>query len=73
MSKTNCVIVRVYGRELDQLRSEASRIAGGKKIDWWIERDDKGTRFNFETSEAKKAFVAICANLGVRHMEPSHE
>jgi hypothetical protein len=71
MSKTNYVIVRVYGRELDLLRNEASRIAGGNKIDWFIERDDKGTRFYFETNEAKKSFAAICANLGVRHMEPN--
>jgi hypothetical protein len=72
MSKPNCVIVQVYNRELDQLRREASRIAGGNKIDWWIERDDKGTRFCFETNEAKKSFAAICANLGVRHTGGSH-
>jgi hypothetical protein len=38
----NSVIVRVYGRQLDQLRAEASRIARESKIDWWIERGRVG-------------------------------
>lgn len=32
MTKPNCVIVRAYGRQLDQLRSEASRMSKGRKI-----------------------------------------
>jgi hypothetical protein len=65
MVKTNCLIVRAYGRQLDQLRAEASRIARGNKIDWWIERADKGMRFCFEDAEAKRAFAAICGNFSV--------
>jgi hypothetical protein len=62
---TNCVIVRAYGRQLDQLRGEASRISRANKIDWWIERGDQGTRFCFEDAETKKAFASICENFGI--------
>jgi hypothetical protein len=58
-----------YGRQLDQLRGEASRISRGSKVDWWIERGDAGTRFYFETAEAKKAFASICANFDVQCIE----
>jgi hypothetical protein len=61
----NSVIVRVYGRQLDQLRAEASRIARESNVDWWIERADKGMRFCFEDAEAKRAFAAICRNFAV--------
>ncbi|MBR0719229.1 hypothetical protein JQ632_35530 [Bradyrhizobium liaoningense] len=65
----NSVIVRVYGRQLDQLRAEASRIARGSKIDWWIERADKGMRFCFEDAEAKSAFASICKNFAIPSLE----
>ena len=65
----NSVIVRAYGRQLDQLRAEASRIARASKIDWWIERVDKGVRFCFEEAEAKKAFALICKNFAVPSLE----
>lgn len=71
MVKTNCVIVRAYGRQLDQLRAEASRIARGSKIDWWIEKADKGTRFCFEDAEAIKTFALICENFAVRCLDVS--
>ncbi|MGY8685956.1 hypothetical protein Q2941_50960 [Bradyrhizobium sp. UFLA05-153] len=61
----NGLIVRAYGRQLDRLRGEASRIARGSKIDWWIERGDAGTRFCFEPAEAKNAFASICENFAV--------
>ena len=62
---THYVVVRAFGRQLDQLRAEASRISRGSKIDWWIERSDAGTRFFFESAEAKKAFASICENFAV--------
>lgn len=69
MAKTNCLIVRAYGRKLDQLRGEASRIAKGNKVDWWIEQADKGTRSCFEDAEAKKSFASICENLALPCVE----
>ena len=69
MAKTNCLIVKAYGRQLDQLRGEASRIARGSKIDWWIEQGDKGTRFCFEHLEAKKAFASICEKFAIPCLE----
>ncbi|MGY8662360.1 hypothetical protein Q3C01_08320 [Bradyrhizobium sp. UFLA05-109] len=65
----NCVIVRAYGRVLDQLREEASRVSRGYKADWSIERGDKGVRFCFENAEAKKAFASICENLAISYTE----
>jgi hypothetical protein len=69
MSRTNCLIVRAHGRQLDQLRGEASRISRGNKVDWWVERDDKGARFCFENAEARKAFVSICENFAIPYTE----
>jgi hypothetical protein len=63
----NCVTVNASGRQLDQLREEASRISRGHN--WWAERGDKGTRFCFEDAEAKKAFASICENFAVRCIE----
>ena len=65
----NCVIVNASGRQLDQLRGEASRISQGHKVDWWVERGDNGTRFCFEDAETKKAFASICENLAIRCIE----
>ncbi|OSJ18194.1 hypothetical protein BST63_06005 [Bradyrhizobium canariense] len=65
MVKANCLTVRAYGRQLDQLRAEASRIAQVNKIDWWIERADKGTRFCFEDAEATKSFALVCQSFAV--------
>lgn len=65
MVKTNCLIVRAYGRQLDLLRGEASRIARGSKVDWWIEGTDKGAHFCFENAQAKKSFASICENFAV--------
>ena len=76
MTKTNGLIVRASGRKLDQLRGDASRIAKGNKVDWWIEQADKGTRFCFEDVKAKShshslatasAFRAGTANLTKGH------
>jgi hypothetical protein len=67
MAKTSCLIVRAYGRHLDGLRSEASRIARGSKVDWWTEKTDKGTSFCFESDEVKKQFITVCENVAVQH------
>jgi hypothetical protein len=65
MVKTHCLIVRAYGRQLNLLRAEASRIARGSKVDWWIERTDRGAHFCFGNAEAKKTFASICENFAV--------
>lgn len=65
----NCVIVRAYGRLLDQLREEASRVSRGHKADWSIERTDQGARFCFEDAKSKKAFASICENLTISYTE----
>ena len=65
MSAKTCVIVRAQGRQLDQLRGEASRISRGNKVDWWVERSDKGTRFCFENAETSKAFASFCKSFAI--------
>jgi hypothetical protein len=35
----------------------------------WVERTDKGACFCFEDLEAKTAFVSICQNFGVQHLD----
>jgi hypothetical protein len=65
----HCLIVRAYGRQLDQLRGEASRIAKGNKIDWWIERSDQGTYFCFEDADGKKTFAAICEHFAIPYRD----
>ena len=65
----HCVIVRAYGRQLDQLRGEASRISRGHKVDWWIEHGGKGTQFCFEDARAKKMFASICDDFAVQCIE----
>jgi hypothetical protein len=69
VAKSNCIIVRTDELLLSELRSEASRIAGQKKIDWWVDRTVKGACFWFEDTDAKKSFVAICENFGVSHRD----
>ena len=54
MAEENCLIVGAAGRQLDELRSEASRIAKDKKIDWGVEREAKGTRFCFEHTRSRR-------------------
>jgi hypothetical protein len=69
VATANCLIVRAFGRQLDELRSEASRIAKRGRFDWWVERTDKGACFSFESSEAEAAFASMCQNVGVQHLE----
>ena len=53
MAEANWLIVRAFGQLLDDLRSEASRIARGGHFDWWVERADKGLCFYAEDEEEK--------------------
>ena len=69
MDKADCLIVRAAGRQLDELRSEASRIAKGSNVDWSVERIDKGVCFCFESAEVKKRFSSYCEGLGVQHRD----
>src|SRR5437899_8368461 len=52
MAKEYYLIVQAAGRQLDLLRGEASRVAKGSKVDWWIDRADVGMRFCFEDAQA---------------------
>jgi hypothetical protein len=61
----NCLIVRAAGRQLDLLRGEASRIAKGSNVDWWIDQAEVGTRFCFEDTKAKESFALACDNFGI--------
>lgn len=61
----NCLIVRAAGRQLDLLRGEASRIAKGSNVDWWIDQAEVGTRFCFENTKAKESFALACDNFGI--------
>jgi hypothetical protein len=61
----NYVIVKAYGRQLDELRGEASRISRGRKVDWSVEAADRGVCFCFDDSESKASFASICKNLGL--------
>jgi hypothetical protein len=63
--KKNCLIVRAAGRQLDLLRGEASRIAKGSNVDWWVDQAQVGTRFCFEDLKAKESFALACNNFGI--------
>ena len=69
MAKDKCLIVRAAGRQLDELRSEASRIAKGAHVDWWVERAENGICFGFADAEARNSFARACENIGVQHRE----
>jgi hypothetical protein len=69
MTKTNCLVVHAAGRQLDLLRGEASRIAKGNRIDWWIDPADVGARFYFEDAKAKEAFAVTCDNFGIPYRD----
>jgi hypothetical protein len=69
MAKSDCIIVRAAGPQLDQLRAEASAIAKSSKVDWWVERTEKGTCFYFEDASSKKQFTAFCEKIDVPHLD----
>jgi hypothetical protein len=57
----HCVLVRVVGREMDDLRQAASRIARDCNSEWYSEPRAKGTAVCFETAHARTMFRAYCA------------
>jgi hypothetical protein len=63
----NSVIVRAYGRQLDELRGAASRIARERRVDWSVEAANKGTRFSFEDATSVAAFMSFCEDLGISY------
>lgn len=65
----NGLIVKAYGRQLDELRSAASRIARDHKFDWSVEAVDHGSRFDFEDAATKKTFAAFCKDLGLSYID----
>ena len=65
----NIVIVRAYGRQLDELRGAASRIARDHKFDWCVEPTDKGAQFTFEDAASKNTFAAFCAAMGLSYID----
>jgi hypothetical protein len=81
----NCVIVNASGRQLDQLREEASRISRGHKVDWWSSAVTKGHGSASRTLKRKKRsppsaktspFGALKSNrwvTRVRDRTPIHE
>jgi len=62
---TNSLIIKAYGLQLDELRSEASRITRDHGFKWSAEAPDKGFRFSFTSSALKDVFAAFCSDLGV--------
>jgi len=62
---TNSLIVKAYGMQLDELRSEASRITRDHGFKWSAETPDSGFRFSFTDSASKNDFAAFCSDLGV--------
>jgi hypothetical protein len=65
MAEGNCLIVRAAGRQLDELRSEASRIAKSKRSIGGLIAQPKERAFLLTI--AKHAFVWFCTELGVQH------
>jgi hypothetical protein len=58
------VLVKVVGRELDEVRRAASQIA--QQTDWWTERRPSGTAFCFDNANTRTMFSAYCAKYGIQ-------
>jgi hypothetical protein len=52
------IVVRGRPRVIDRLRAEASRVARAKEVDWWVEKEDVGSRFCFGSEEALSEFTS---------------
>jgi hypothetical protein len=60
-----CVVVHTVGKELDNLRGEAYRVARDESTDWYAEPRDLGTAFCFENANVRTRFCTICARENV--------
>ena len=61
-----CVVIEKRGKELDQLRGEAYRVARDAKTDWYEPRDT-GTAFCFENADVRDRFCSICEKENVSY------
>jgi hypothetical protein len=61
------VLVRVRGRELDDLRRVASSYAKRSGSDWSVEAAAIGSLFTFEVSNCGVQFRAHCDREGIWH------
>jgi hypothetical protein len=61
----NSVLVRAVGRELDNLRGEASRIARQYQTEWCAEPRPSGTAFCFDNEKVRAIFLAYCAKYDI--------
>jgi hypothetical protein len=59
------VLVRIVGRELDEVRIAASRIAGQYETEWCAESRTSGTAFCFDNANTRTIFSAYCAKHGI--------
>jgi hypothetical protein len=62
-----CVVIEKRGKELDQLRGEAYRVAHDAKTDWYVEPRDTATAFCFENADARDRFCSICEKENVAY------
>jgi hypothetical protein len=60
------VVIEIRGKELDQLRGEAYRVARDAKTDWYEPRDT-GTAFCFENADVRDRFCSICEKENVSY------
>jgi len=63
------IIVKAYGRWLDELRGAASRITRDEKFDWSVDGTDKGVRFSFKDARSRDIFAGFCTDLGVSYID----
>jgi len=61
---SNTVIVKAFGWQLDELRSEACRLSQDK-VDWVLVPPDDEPLFTFHDDRSKAQFVSFCKRLGV--------
>jgi len=61
------VVIEIRGKELDQLRGEAYRVARDAKTDWYEPRDT-GTAFCFENADVRDRFCSICEKENVAYV-----
>jgi hypothetical protein len=66
-----CVVVQATGKELDQLRGEANRVAIDGRTDWYAEPRKFGTAFCFEEAAVRSRFCAICAKESIDYTTES--